>query len=282
MTSTAVSKPTSQIRWPRATAADSILCTIVRDTRGVPLDHAQRYNFFPATPLCCVTAVFAGDWHVIERDEEMERPWTGTKVPGLAFSGPQPQPPMSWNPGATFAAMIVLYPDALAAVTGIDLSPFTGRVVAAERALPQKVLGPCRRFFEAVERDRADDGAAGLETEFEVMSAGLRPPAQSANRIRDWKRGVVHRAGSCSTPRDECCRLAHSCASSCPGAASALARPRAKHRSRDCACARPQGAAITCRAGKTVPPPAPRNTDRAGGSPRMPRRLSHAGAAAPA
>jgi hypothetical protein len=32
------------------------------------------------------------------------------------------------------------YPDALSAMTGLDLSSFTGRVVLAEEALPQPML----------------------------------------------------------------------------------------------------------------------------------------------
>lgn len=40
---------------------------MVRGTRGRGLDHDQRFNFYPAAPLCSVSAVLAGDCHVISQ-----------------------------------------------------------------------------------------------------------------------------------------------------------------------------------------------------------------------
>src|SRR6516165_10493293 len=89
----------SQIMWPRPAVADCIFCMIVRDTRGAVLDHDQRFNFFPASPLCSLTSVFAGEWHLIDRPDQMDHPWSGVRLPGLAFAGAQLRPPVSWNPG---------------------------------------------------------------------------------------------------------------------------------------------------------------------------------------
>ena len=80
---------TSQIVWPRPAVAGCIFCTIVRDTRGVALDQTQRFNFFPASPLCSVAWQFAGDCHLIDRPDKMERPRTGARLPDLAVFGPQ-------------------------------------------------------------------------------------------------------------------------------------------------------------------------------------------------
>ncbi|WP_159450496.1 hypothetical protein [Bradyrhizobium mercantei] len=43
--------------------------TIIRDTQGVALDRTQRFNFFPAAPLCSLTWVLAGDWHLIAQPD---------------------------------------------------------------------------------------------------------------------------------------------------------------------------------------------------------------------
>lgn len=85
MTATTISR----IVWPRPAVAGCVFCMIVRDTRGVALDQTQRFNFFPASPLCSVMWGLAGDWHLIDQPDEMERPWTGTRFPGLAYFGPQ-------------------------------------------------------------------------------------------------------------------------------------------------------------------------------------------------
>jgi hypothetical protein len=77
----------SEIAWPRQGMARCMFCRIVRDTRGVALDHAQRFNFFPASPVCSVAWLFAGDCHLIDGPDRMERPWTGATLPRLAFLG---------------------------------------------------------------------------------------------------------------------------------------------------------------------------------------------------
>ena len=184
----------SQIVWPRPAVAGCIFCVIIRDTRGVALNQTQRFNFFPASPLCSVTWVFAGDWHLIDQPEQMVRPWTGARLPGLAFAGPQLRPPISWNPGETYAVTIAFQPDAFSAMTGLDLSPFAGRIVPAE-VLPQPMLKSCRSFFDAVRREGVEKGLSVLEDEIAIMWAGARPAGTRPMRWRkDWSRSLAVRA----------------------------------------------------------------------------------------
>lgn len=186
---------TSQIAWPRPRIAGCVFCMIIRDTRGVELDHAQRFNFFPAAPLCGVTWVFAGDWHLIDRPDQMERPWTGARLPCLVFSGPRLGPLVSWNPGKTYAISIAFYPDAFSAMTGLDLSLFTGRTVAAEEALPQQILDACHNFFDDVRSEGIERGFSVLESKIEIMWGEARITGTRPIRwIKDWSRSLVLRA----------------------------------------------------------------------------------------
>jgi AraC-like DNA-binding protein len=199
---TATSTTTSEILWPRPASAGCVFCTIVRDTRGCALDQAQRFNFFPASPLCCVTFVLAGEFHVIDQPEAMERPWTGPKLPGMAFSGAQLGPLITWNPGETHAIVITFYPDAFSAMTGLDLSSFTGRIVPAEEALPPSVLEPCRGFFAAVPCEGIERSLAILEHRIETLWADMRPAeAKSAKWIEEWRKSVVQRAAQTGSGR---------------------------------------------------------------------------------
>ena len=77
----------SEVLWPDRDLAGCLFCTIVRDTRGASLEHAQRFNFFPASPLASVTWLLEGQCHWIERPEHMERPWEGPQLQTIAFSG---------------------------------------------------------------------------------------------------------------------------------------------------------------------------------------------------
>lgn len=179
----------SEIVWPRPAMAGCIFCTIIRDTRGIALDHAERFNFFPSSPLCCVSWVLEGALHVIER------PWMSPRLPEVFFSGAQPGPLVSWNPGETFAITIGFYPDAFAAMTGIDLSDLAGRMMPAQEILPPAFLDPCLDFPAAVRRDGAERALSALEGEIEAGWARTRPAgARPAQWLSDWTRSLVARA----------------------------------------------------------------------------------------
>jgi AraC-like DNA-binding protein len=185
----------SQIVWPRPEIAGCVFCRIVRDTRGVALDQAQRFNFFPAAPLCSVAWVFAGDGHLIEQPDQMERPWTGTRLPSLAFLGPQLGPLVSWNSGETYTITITFYPDAFSAMTGLDFGQFAGRMMPAEEILPQPVLEPCRNLFETVAREGIERGFSVLEDQIELLWRNARPAGTKPTRsIEDWRRSLARRA----------------------------------------------------------------------------------------
>jgi AraC-like DNA-binding protein len=185
----------SQIVWPRPAIAGCIFCMIVRDTRGVALDQTQRFNFFPASPLCSVMWGLAGEWHLIDRPNQMERPWTGTRLPGLAFFGPQLGPLVSWNPGETYAITIAFYPDALSTMTGLDLSQFKERMASAEEVLPQPILELCRNFLDVARREGAEKGLSVLEDKIESMWADTRPAGtRPMTWIKDWSRSLVLKA----------------------------------------------------------------------------------------
>jgi AraC-like DNA-binding protein len=196
------SMTTSQIAWPRAALAGCIYCAIVRDTRGVALDHAERFNFFPASPLCSVIRIFAGEWYRIDQPDQMECPWTGVKLPRLAFSGVQHGPAVSWNPGETYAVTLAFYPDALSAMTGLDLGQFTGRIMPAEDVLPPAILELCSGFFEAVAREGLDGSWADFENRIEVLWSGVDPAGtKSKKRITDWSARLALKAALAGSGR---------------------------------------------------------------------------------
>lgn len=191
MTATA----TSRIVWPRPSIAGCIYCMIVRDTRGVALDPIQRFNFFPAAPLSSVTLVLAGDWHLIDGPDQMDCPWTGVGLPSLAFAGAQLGPVVTWNPGETYAITIAFYPDAFSAMTGLDLGPFTGRVVPAGEVLPQPMLELCRDVVDAVRCEGTETGLSVLKDRIEIMWASARPAGTRPTRwIKDWSKSLAVRA----------------------------------------------------------------------------------------
>jgi AraC-like DNA-binding protein len=198
MTATTISR----IVWPRPAVAGCVFCVIVRDTRGVALDQTQRFNFFPATPLCSVAWTLAGDCHLIDQPDQMQRPWSGARLPDLAFFGPQLGPLISWNPSEAYGITITFYPDAFSAMTGLDLSPFARRMGPAEDILPQSVLQPCRDFFDDVRREGAEKGYALLEDRIESLWADTRPAGvRPMTWVKDWSRSLALRAAQTDVGR---------------------------------------------------------------------------------
>lgn len=192
----------SQIIWPSPTAAGCIVCTLVRDTRGASLDHARRFNFFPASPFCTVSLTLAGDCHWIDQADQIEHPWTGAKLASVAFCGPQLGPVVSWNPGETCSIATAFYPDAFSAMTGLDLSPFTGRMVSAEDVLPQPILRLCHEIFTSVARDGIEISLSAFEKQIGALWAGVRPAGFRPIRwVKDWSRSIAIKAALAGSGR---------------------------------------------------------------------------------
>jgi AraC-like DNA-binding protein len=191
----------SEFVWPRAALADCINGMVVRDTRGCALDQAQRLNFYPAIANPAVAWKLAGDWHRIDHPDQMEQPWTGaTGRAKIVFGGPRLGPTIIWNPGEFYYIGIAFLPHALSAMTGLDVSAFTERVVAAEEALPRPMLEACRNFFDTVPREGPERSFSVLQEKIEIMWAAVRP-AGTRSFTADYITGLVHRAATTGSGR---------------------------------------------------------------------------------
>jgi len=135
-----------------------------------------------------------GDWHLIEQPDQMERPWTGANLPSFYFFGPQLKPTITWNPGEVYSVGIGFLPGALSAMTGLDVSSFTGRSVPPEEPLPQPILEAFRNFFDAVPREGPKRSFSVLQDNIEIMWARVRPAGTRSRKCSERGRGVVQRA----------------------------------------------------------------------------------------
>ena len=94
---------------------------IVRDTRGAGLAPSDRFNHFPASPLCAVS------WFI-----EGSALLDGEPLPGpIVFRGPQSAPTITANPGPVNVFMLLLMPDAVQALAGTPAVPVAFLLVAA-------------------------------------------------------------------------------------------------------------------------------------------------------
>jgi AraC-like DNA-binding protein len=110
---------------PRLSLASCVRAYITRSTLGRPLlPPEQRLNRFPATMHCGITWLIRGSSLIVEPAPEHP----GEPLPPVMFVGPQTRPSTTYNPGPVQVFMVVLFPQALHALTGIDLSRVVNRI----------------------------------------------------------------------------------------------------------------------------------------------------------
>lgn len=169
---------------------------VERDTRGCSLSDAERFNYYPATPMAVISWIFEGTLHMVEEHRPSARPALGPPLPRLVFSGPQRCPSASWSPGPVHALSVGFYPEALSRLIGRPIEPWLDRNLPLEEVAPPPLLQACWAVLDA----GGDEPFAMLETQFQPLWRG---PGQAspAPYLGDWVRSVATRAAHSSAGR---------------------------------------------------------------------------------
>ncbi|MBI3636439.1 MAG: AraC family transcriptional regulator [Candidatus Rokubacteria bacterium] len=175
---------TARLIAPRVSLASCVRAHIVRSTVGVPLTTDERYNYFPATPSCIITWFIQGT---------SERSSTGQRLPGpIVFRGPHTIPTITYNPGPVQMFMMLVMPDALRAMTGIDAGQHVNRLSAAQDVFDAAWLSMLSSALGA------PDDAARVQLIEEFIDprwqAARRDAWGYARNYRDWTRALAMRA----------------------------------------------------------------------------------------
>ena len=139
--------PRSRLVLPPMALSSCVHSYIMRDTRGTVLAPAQRLNYFPASPLCGIFWLMEGSSVVVRRD--------GVEVSEaslrITLAGPHTVPMVSANPGPAYAFLLGLLPQAMQAMTGLDLATLVNRTLPLEAVLAIKKPSPmAKRLRPAV------------------------------------------------------------------------------------------------------------------------------------
>ncbi|WP_240943682.1 AraC family transcriptional regulator [Janthinobacterium lividum] len=110
--------PLSRLIAPRTALASCVRAFLVRDTTGcAPLTPAQRLNRFPAAPMCSIIWTVAGDVEAAAPGLSLP----DVRMPPALFGGPRSYPLVSYNPGPVHSFIVMFYPAALHALTGVSM-----------------------------------------------------------------------------------------------------------------------------------------------------------------
>ena len=185
---------------PRPALTTCIRTVMARSTLGVALTDVQRFNYFPASPLCGISWMLEGEGELLPFSTNPERP--AQPLQGLShvwFHGPSTQPRVTWNPGPAHGMMLLLMPDALYKMTGIEAQHFVDRFVEVDQALPAPWIAMCE---EMRAQPNNDARVEAIQNFLEPLWREVRPalPLQ-LHRYQDWATALGMRAATSAPGR---------------------------------------------------------------------------------
>lgn len=179
--------PSTRLIATRLSLASCVRAFVTRSTIEAPLlNAADRLNRFPATPLCSIT------WF-LEGEVEMVEPPPPDPLPAferVIFVGPQTRPSITYNPGPVRAFMVMFYPQAMHALSGIDVPAWVDRWLPVAGA-----LGPeWGAMADAVLRAPDDAARVDIVEEFLESRWQATRPADAIADAGDWVRHLAAQA----------------------------------------------------------------------------------------
>ena len=195
-----ISAALNRLWLPRLSLTGCVRAVMSRSTLGLELTDAQRWNHFPATPLCSITWWFAGHSEMLAPDAPARLDSPRHAPPArIVFAGPHNRPSASWNPGPVHGMMLMLLPDALHLLTGMDTTAWLNRMADVREVLPAPWVALC----ESVTTAPDDDTRVHMLQDFlDPLWQQARPRlAWNAQRYQDWAQGLALRAATSASGR---------------------------------------------------------------------------------
>lgn len=188
--------PLTRLIAPRTALASCVRAFLVRDTtRCAPLPPAQRLNRFPAAPMCSIIWTVAGDVEAAAPGLSLP----DVRMPPALFGGPRSYPLVSYNPGPVHSFVVMLYPAALHALTGISMDALLDQFRPLDALFDADWLALSNAVLAAPD-DAARIGLveAFLAPRWQVARKGSDV---SAGAVQDWVRRLGVQAASTGLAR---------------------------------------------------------------------------------
>ncbi len=175
---------------PSPALAACVRAYVTRSTLRADLTGEERRNQFPPTPTCVITWVIQGQ---DTRVGWSESPEVGvqTRMP-IVFSGPHTKASISDNPGPVQLFTLLIYPDAVHALTGVDIAAHMNRFSAFSDVLDASWQCLARAVLDAPN----DALRVQLIEDFLIPRWQALRPAESMQpgQFLDWSNSVASRA----------------------------------------------------------------------------------------
>lgn len=170
--------------WGLSTCIRAVL---MRNTVGMSMPVSQRWAHYPAGPICAIHCLFKGRADLVSSGYKRHEDAPREQLPSMTVSGPHTQPQTVFYDTPGHGVMIIFYPDAWWALTGISAAALTNQVVDARTVLPKVLLRACERMFDAT------DDEACIHQFFEDLLPLWQQRAQTQGRWqpKDWAQALT-------------------------------------------------------------------------------------------
>lgn len=119
---------------------------IGRSTVGMALSEADRWGHYPAGPICAMSCLFEGAAEMLEAGSVADPRATRQSVPVLAVTGPHSMPRSIVYGPEVKGVMVIFYPDAFWALSGVAPEDLSNKMVDAHSVLPPALLSVCQQL----------------------------------------------------------------------------------------------------------------------------------------
>lgn len=197
----ALNRAPARLWLPRFSLSHCVRAVVSRSTVGLGRHwpEAWRYNHFPASPLCSISWFFSGHSELLDEGWPAAPGSPAQRVPQVYVAGPMTRPSISRNSVEGHGMMLMLLPDAVQALTGLNPTDWINRFVPLH-----EVLGPeWQRLSEQVLAAPDDEARVALIEDFlEPRWTARRPHTGSAwVSMTDWAQGLAMRAAASGVGR---------------------------------------------------------------------------------
>ncbi|MED5597391.1 helix-turn-helix domain-containing protein [Janthinobacterium sp. P210006] len=190
-TPTSAPAPVTRLIAPRTALASCVRAMLVRNTMGcAPLPPAQRLNRFPAVPMCSIIWTVAGEVEAAAPGLSLP----DVRMPPALFGGPRSYPLVSYNPGPVHTFVVMFYPAALHALTGVSMDALLDQF----RPLDAVFGADWLVLSDAVLAAPDDDVRMRLVEDFLAprWQAARKSGDHPAGAVQDWVRRLGVQAAS--------------------------------------------------------------------------------------
>ena len=183
---------------PHPDLTSCVRAYVTRSTLGTSLGESDRLNHFPAAPTCAITWFIQGDYAHMHLGGEL----ISTQLPRpVMFTGPHTQSSVSINPDVVDVFILLILPDALQALTGLDISAQVDRYCAPAEVLDADWQAMTQAVLEAPDHScRIQYIEDFLLPRWQAL--GQKPPALG-NAFQQWAQWVAQRAAQYADGRSE-------------------------------------------------------------------------------